>query len=1241
MKHLFKTHLWGYYFVLIFSIQTSYAQRFIQLMNDPNVSFDQVKKEADAHFKLNGTGKGQGYKVYKRWEHEKLLSQKPDGSFQSKEEFLKECDKLPKKSNGAKNAKVGNVYRELGPKGFTVTSGYAPGMGRITSICVDPQNANTIYAAGTGGVWKTTNNSTSWTPLTDHLAAVYSNAVAVQPGNSNVVIIGIKDQGIMKSTNGGSTFVATNITFGDPYKIIFHPNTPTIVLVASSTGLYRSTDAGSTFTQIISGLFNDVDFKPGDPSTVYTCGNSFFRSIDTGLNFTQITAGISTFGRSFLAVSPANAAYVYLVQAEGGALGYIYRSTNSGLTFQTRLDADPLNGTNYLNGNPSLFGGQANYDLAITMSPTDAETILIGGINIWKSTNGGTSFFQQTEWTYGNAIGYVHPDIHALEWVNGIIYTGSDGGIFRSANGGDDWTDMSKGIGNREFYRIGGIESDPYYIGGGSQDNGQSLLLTNDVNNWREWFGADGMEVVIDYNNKNNIYACVQNGEVWKSNDGGMSYIKGGVPPGTGDWNTPLLMDPVNPSTLYIAYEDMWKSTDGANTWVKISNVSDGFSDMKAAAIAPSNNQVMYMGRQNQMWVTRNGGTNWTNISAGLFDNINYISIHPTDPNRVVVSTNFTIFQTSNGGQSWNVISYNLPYIQKRCVLYQRGPEDIIYVGLQVGVFYLRPNTTTWVEYYDGLPNVPVSELDINYSINRLRVATYGRGLWEAPLIRNANTLPTVSITAPTNGSSYTSPAAITINASASDADGTITRVEFFNGATKLGEDLTVPYSFVWNISTSGTYQLTAIATDNAGGTRTSTAVAVTVSSGATQTPYGGIAAAIPGTIRISNYDLGGQNIAYFDGTAGNSGGSYRTDDVDLQACSEGGFNVAWVAASEWLEYTVNVSQTGSYNCSLRVATPMAARTLRLYLNNNPITASITAPNTGGWQSWQTLVVPNISLTQGTSVMRVTFETGDINMSYLTFSANATSQTPYGGIVKAIPGKIEAEEYDLGGQTIAFNDLTTGNSGGAFRTDAVDIENCSEGTFNIAYTGAGEWLEYTANVSATGVYTIQFRVATPIAGRQIRLDVDGTPVSGTVTIPATGGWQSWQTVSVPNISLTTGTKVLRLNFLTSDVNVNFIQFVRNTSIRDASEAEQSTIQQILIFPNPVSDVLQITGKKGSDSEIEIQVLNALGEVLLRQTAQAPEGIFNSNLSCKGLDEGVYFIKIISGKEFKIEKFIKQ
>ncbi|MBC7391013.1 MAG: carbohydrate-binding protein [Opitutaceae bacterium] len=255
--------------------------------------------------------------------------------------------------------------------------------------------------------------------------------------------------------------------------------------------------------------------------------------------------------------------------------------------------------------------------------------------------------------------------------------------------------------------------------------------------------------------------------------------------------------------------------------------------------------------------------------------------------------------------------------------------------------------------------------------------------------------LPTVSLSAPANNATYTIPASITLSATATKTGGSISKVEFYNGTTKLGEDISSPYSYSWTNVAKGSYTITAVATDNVGGKATSTAVNIKVN--IPQGPYNGIVHSIPGTIQAEEFDSGGNGIAYNDDSPGSSvtpAISFRTDeDVDLETCTDagGGYNLGLATSGEWLEYTVNVASSGNYNLNLRVACNGDGRTVNLSMDGSPIAGNIAIPNTTGWQTWTNKTMNNIPLTAGQHVLRLTIGTSSyVNINYLTFSSIIT-----------------------------------------------------------------------------------------------------------------------------------------------------------------------------------------------------------------------------------------------------------
>jgi hypothetical protein len=254
-------------------------------------------------------------------------------------------------------------------------------------------------------------------------------------------------------------------------------------------------------------------------------------------------------------------------------------------------------------------------------------------------------------------------------------------------------------------------------------------------------------------------------------------------------------------------------------------------------------------------------------------------------------------------------------------------------------------------------------------------------------------TPPTVSLTAPTNNSTYTTSETVTLTANAADADGTVSKVDFYDGNTLLGSDITSPYSFSWAGMSAGAHTITAIATDNTGLSATSTAVAVTIQG--VQAPYAGTPFPIPGTIQLEEYDLGGNGTAYMDNTPGSDVTpvvNYRTtEDVDIETCTDagGGYNLGYTAAGEWLEYTVNVQSAGNYDLDIRAAANGDARTISFAMDGTTFANNVAIPNTTGWQTWTTVSVKNIPLTAGKKVMRMTIGATDyVNLNYVQFKAS-------------------------------------------------------------------------------------------------------------------------------------------------------------------------------------------------------------------------------------------------------------
>ncbi len=339
----------------------------------------------------------------------------------------------------------------------------------------------------------------------------------------------------------------------------------------------------------------------------------------------------------------------------------------------------------------------------------------------------------------------------------------------------------------------------------------------------------------------------------------------------------------------------------------------------------------------------------------------------------------------------------------------------------------------------------------------------------------------------------------------------------------------------------------------------------------ASTTPYGGAAAVVPGIVQAENFDEGAAGIAYADTSTANSGGTYRSTGVDVGSASDSGGThyVGWTSAGEWLRYTVNASAPGAYDLDFRVASGGPGGRFHLEVNGADVTGPLIVPNTGGWQSWATIRKTGVNLPGGAQAWRLVMDSNGATGAVGNFNhihVRPPSGAPYGGTAASLPGKLEAENFDEGAPGVAYLDSTAANSGNQYRTTGVDIQGTSDtgGGYNIGWTVAGEWLQYSTTVTTAGQYDVEVRVASAGAGGRFHIEVNGADKTGPLTVPNTGGWQSWTTIRKTGVSLSAGTQGFRLvmdaNGSTNGVgNFNWIRVARPS---DAGVLRGPYLQQV-------------------------------------------------------------------------------
>lgn len=738
-----------------FVIVTASSAQFdiYALMERTDITLHEAETIANGYFERVGTDRGTGYKQFQRWLYERKFHTDENGYFISPQtewnNYLQ--------STASRNESVNSAnWVPLGPNGWNRTSSWNPGTGRLTNVAIHPSNEQIIYVSSPGGgIWKTTNGGANWAPLVDN-NSTWMNvfALTIDPSNQDIVYAGMANSlGIIKSTNAGASWVATGAgPSGTVRKILIHPTSNNIVFAAASNGIWRSTNGGNSWTQVHSGSKEDIEFKPDDVNIMYASGNDVYRSIDNGITWNPVgvAQGITNSGRTLVSVSAANPNIVYAVQASGSLFGRMYRSTDAGQNFVTTVVGNPASGTNYFGYETNGTGtsGQATYDMGMDVSPVNADDVYIAGIICWRSTNGGTSFTALTAWSLPNSVGYNHADVHGLYWINNTIYSVSDGGVYKSSDNGDNWTDLSNGLGIRQFYRFANSQTNANVITGGAQDNGSAARQASGT--WVDWLGADGMEGLVSPTDHLKLWGTSQNGALYRSINGGNSYSGLGQP-SPGQWVTPLWIHPTNETILYGGWTGVYKSTNSGSSWTNISSgvITTTLADI---AVAPSDPNYIYASNGSTLYVTTNDGANW--VTRTVPATINDICVDPLTPNKIWIACNSTtnrVMVSTDAGATFTNVSSNLPAIVARAVTVDDNTPRTIYVGMNIGVYYKLEPDANWTNYSDNLPMVAINELEIQKASGKIRVATYGRSVWESPVASAcAGSTPTANFSANT-----------------------------------------------------------------------------------------------------------------------------------------------------------------------------------------------------------------------------------------------------------------------------------------------------------------------------------------------------------------------------------------------------------------------------------------------------------------------------------------------------------
>jgi photosystem II stability/assembly factor-like uncharacterized protein/PKD repeat protein len=759
--------------------------------NNPNP--DRVIKLYEAYYIQNEFVKNQHTQYYKRWLRSiarEVVPKPEDRSYLEQSLQLRNSRNLD--------------WECIGPFDWdhhAAGRSYAPGSAHVYTVVQSLNNPDVIYAGtATTGIWKSTNRGEFWIPLTEDRLFNECYSLAIHPENENIVVADMlgsiyktTDGGITWNPTGDASFQALNLKVKD---IQFHPTDHDIIMAATSGGLYRTMNGGTHWTQVDSGDFLELEFQPGRPESVYAVrrngdNTQFFRSSNTGQSFSQVGNGWPVMTgsdhqrRTELAVTPAapNRVYALLTGSANGGSGlygvYISEDRGENWTFSCcgPQPAGPPSASN-----PNLMGwddqglddgGQYYYDLAFDVDPNNANHILVGGVNLWVSQNGGTSFTCPAKWSHPYKPNYVHADIHDIRFFEhtGEIWIASDGGIFVSTDGGASYVRKMNGIEGTDFWGFGQGHWFGDVMLGGAYHNG-TLLKEDDVyiNGWLCTDGGDGTLGFVNPGIDRQVYswfdikmlqgdrtiAPVTRTFQFKPNN---TYITGR--------SNDMCFHPNYYTTWYSGHQTrLMKTEDNGYSFTEIHDFGEDIASMD---ICRGNPDVIYLCTYESWWGekriyrTFDGGDTWTEITpptSQISTNrwVPYqIRVHESDPMKAWMvrtsmysSTNLNgnmVYYTENGGITWQNISGPAMNGQApTSIFHQHGTDGGVYIGTRRAVYYKDNQMSDWQLINSGMPlSTHSTRMLPYYRKSKIRNAT-NRSVWERDFVTTSQPVATISV---------------------------------------------------------------------------------------------------------------------------------------------------------------------------------------------------------------------------------------------------------------------------------------------------------------------------------------------------------------------------------------------------------------------------------------------------------------------------------------------------------------